>query len=653
MDCKKKELIMQIKKSTRKILAANLGQANKYPEFSFQKAPIEIFAFDSLKESDREGLFTEGKQQCMPYTPQANYDRKREMKELPSVELENEKLKAIFYPTLGGRLASLYDKKGERELLFDNPVFQAANLAIRNAWFAGGIEWNGPLYGHSLLTCSPVYFAKVKIDDVEVLRIYEFDRVTSTSWQIDFYLPPNEAKLWIHAKAVNPEEIDKRFYWWTNIAVPVVEGTRVFASSTDEVIHHNSAQEVLRSPWPDFDGFDASYPQNFFNSNGLFFDTHSTPQPWIAVCDGEGKGLMHSSTRNLPGRKFFVWGTAQGGKRWEDYLSLKGKGSYLEIQAGITPTQVQTTEFPAKSHISWTECIAPLDIDPEAAHQNNWFAANKSVEACTKASISEAEINKMHNWMTGFEDQEVCEILQEASAWGQIFEKAVSANISSGLTFDSTPSASEKVWFDFLDTNILNDDNPECLKDFVCSDFWIDKLKYGEESYLLYLNVGIAQLQNESFDEAKQSLKKSLEFCESSFAYRNLALIHESKENITAAFNEYQQAFECSNNDMELAVEIIKFLKKHSFNTEMNSFVTNLDGDLAELPERIQLAVAEQRFEEGKIDKAEDLLLNREYATIREGETILTNLWFNIQHAKGNDTKDIPRQIDFRVISEA
>jgi hypothetical protein len=58
---------------------------------------------------------------------------------------------------LGGKLASIYDKQEQRELLFDNPVFQPANLAVLNAWFSGGIEWNGLIPGHTPFTCSSVF----------------------------------------------------------------------------------------------------------------------------------------------------------------------------------------------------------------------------------------------------------------------------------------------------------------------------------------------------------------------------------------------------------------------------------------------------------------------------------------------------------------
>ena len=110
--------------------------------------------------------------------------------------LENEHLKATFLPELGGRLYSLVAKPGERELLFRNPLFQPANLAIRNAWFAGGIEWNVGQFGHTFTTCAPLFAAEIVGPAGEPgLRLYEFERCKRLFWQVDFYLPPGSPIL--------------------------------------------------------------------------------------------------------------------------------------------------------------------------------------------------------------------------------------------------------------------------------------------------------------------------------------------------------------------------------------------------------------------------------------------------------------------------
>ena len=91
----------------------------------------------------------------LPYTLQDGYTRLRQSRELKVAVLENEVLRATFLLEYGGRMWSLVHKPTGRELLDRNPVFQPANLALRNAWFSGGVEWNIGTIGPCPFTCSP------------------------------------------------------------------------------------------------------------------------------------------------------------------------------------------------------------------------------------------------------------------------------------------------------------------------------------------------------------------------------------------------------------------------------------------------------------------------------------------------------------------
>src|SRR6185503_7662855 len=101
----------------------------------------------------------------LPYRLQDQYDRLRAPRAFKTAVLENQHLRATFLLELGGRLWSLIDKRSDRELLFVNPVFQPANLAVRDAWFSGGVEWNVSIIGHSAFTCAPLFAARVAADD--------------------------------------------------------------------------------------------------------------------------------------------------------------------------------------------------------------------------------------------------------------------------------------------------------------------------------------------------------------------------------------------------------------------------------------------------------------------------------------------------------
>ena len=112
----------------------------------------------------------------LPYTVQDGYTRDLRPRPFRVAVLENEILRATFLLELGGRLRSLVHKPSGRELLAANPIFQPANLAIRNAWFSGGVEWNVGLTGHCPFTCSPLFAARVQGEDgTPILRMYEWD----------------------------------------------------------------------------------------------------------------------------------------------------------------------------------------------------------------------------------------------------------------------------------------------------------------------------------------------------------------------------------------------------------------------------------------------------------------------------------------------
>ena len=145
----------------------------------------------SLPEEKRRFLGWQAGYRVLPYRMQDVYTRQRAPRDFQAVVLENEYLRATFLPELGGRLVSLVSLPAERELLHRNPVFQPADLAIRNAWFSGGIEWNIGQLGHTFTTCSPLFAAQIRGAAGEPgLRMYEYERCKGLFWQIDFYLPP-------------------------------------------------------------------------------------------------------------------------------------------------------------------------------------------------------------------------------------------------------------------------------------------------------------------------------------------------------------------------------------------------------------------------------------------------------------------------------
>jgi hypothetical protein len=209
---------------------ADVGPLNPLPGLDSQ---ADLHAVVDPGEADaemRRNIAYGRVRSVLPYLEQDGYGRDRRPAEHPVAVLENEHLRATFLLALGGRLWSLVHKPTGREVLYRNPVLQPANLALRNAWFAGGVEWNIGTIGHSPLTCEPLHAVRVlQPDGTPVLRMYELERLREVVFQVDAWLPADSPVLLVHVRIVNPNDVETPMYWWSNVAVPQSTDVRVLA----------------------------------------------------------------------------------------------------------------------------------------------------------------------------------------------------------------------------------------------------------------------------------------------------------------------------------------------------------------------------------------------------------------------------------------
>jgi hypothetical protein len=181
----------------------------------------------------------------LPWAIQYDFGCEREpSKEIDVIVMENEVLRATITPQFGGRVWSLYDKKAQRDVFFNNPAHQPANIAHRKAWSAGGAEfnWSPGIIGHSAFSESPVYVGTV---NDTVLRIWEYDRMNGTVWSVDMAID-DDGVFWVHPTVRNPTENSINGYWWTCVAMSVdEEGMTRVVSNADM-----SLNEKQCSPFP-------------------------------------------------------------------------------------------------------------------------------------------------------------------------------------------------------------------------------------------------------------------------------------------------------------------------------------------------------------------------------------------------------------------
>lgn len=352
------------------LLSANLPEESEIPDIKGDSSLPSFKLTQSVP--DNHGLYIgQGMvPSVLPYKMQSMYDRELKKLQYPAAILENEYIRATFLPSLGGRLWSLYDKRLKKELLYKNKAITFANLALCNAWFAGGVEWNIGVRGHSHLTCSPLFTCReINKQGDEILKMYEYEAIRGLAYVIRAGLYKDSLRINISIE--NTKEAPTYLYWWSNIAIRQTKDTRVLVPTDKSYVtaYKDGGYEISYNDIPMLDGNDISYPANARVAKDYFFDIPRENKKWIAAIEGDGTGILHLSDRTLIGRKLFVWGNADGGRHWNDWLTCGGE--YAEIQAGLSKTQFEHIPMNGRQIVSWNECYRSVTVkDPSGEYRD-------------------------------------------------------------------------------------------------------------------------------------------------------------------------------------------------------------------------------------------------------------------------------------------
>jgi tetratricopeptide (TPR) repeat protein len=291
-----------------------------------------------------------------PYTMLDDLSDHREVKQYRAIFLENEYLKAIILPDVGGRLYSLYDKQAKREVFYRNHVVKYGLVALRGAWISGGIEFNFP-NGHTTVTVSPVDARVLNAPDGSATAVVGgLDRVTGMHWEIWLTLRPGQAFLEQKVILFNSTALPQLYWFWANAAVPATQDMQ-FIYPMREVNPHSHTEIWTYPVWQ---GVDYSWYRNFPQPTSLF-GLQVQRNFFGAYYHAVDYGVVHvADFRQNPGKKIWSWGRAGDGLIWTRLLT-DDDGPYNEIQSGRYETQLSQEFLPAGRVESWTEYWYPVD----------------------------------------------------------------------------------------------------------------------------------------------------------------------------------------------------------------------------------------------------------------------------------------------------
>lgn len=281
--------------------------------------------------------------------------------------IENEYIKVMILPELGGRIHMAYDKVKKRHFVYYNQVVKPALVGLTGPWISGGIEFNWPQH-HRPSTFLPTDFSiEENADGSKTVWCNEVERMFRTKGMQGFTLYPGKAYIEIKVQIYNRTSFPQTFLWWANPAVVVNDHYHsVFPPDVNAVFDHGK-RDV--SSFPIATG--VYYKQDY--SAGVDISKYKNipvPTSYMAIkskFDFVGGyeehvqgGLLHVADHHVsPGKKQWTWGNGDFGRAWDRNLTDED-GPYIELMTGMyTDNQPDFTWLQPYEEKSWVQYFMP------------------------------------------------------------------------------------------------------------------------------------------------------------------------------------------------------------------------------------------------------------------------------------------------------
>jgi tetratricopeptide (TPR) repeat protein len=302
-----------------------------------------------------------------------------------AVSLENEFLRVLVLPEIGGRIHRIVDKLTDSDLIYYQPVIKPALVGLAGPWISGGIEFNWPQH-HRPATFLPTDFHIEEGEDgSRTVWCSDHDPMARMKGMHGVCLRPGSACLELKVRVFNRTNTTQTFLWWANVATRVHEAYQSFfppdvAFVADHARRAMSEYPLCRGLYYGVDYAsrarggvpESERPSRFLPPHCLsnpakpplgsritpslphyapndlsFYANIPTPCSYMCIGSNEdffggydhstGLGLVHVANHHIsPGKKQWTWGNHEFGYQWDRNLTDDDQcDPYIELMAGV------------------------------------------------------------------------------------------------------------------------------------------------------------------------------------------------------------------------------------------------------------------------------------------------------------------------------
>lgn len=340
-----------------------------------------------------------------------------------AVWLENEYLRVLILPEIGGRIHALEDRITGEDLLYRQPVIKPALVGLAGPWISGGIEFNWPQH-HRPATFLPADFeVEHEADGAKTVWCSDHDPLVRMKGMHGVRLCPGRAVLEVRARAYNRTLLPQTFLWWANVATRVHEGYQSFFPPDVTYVADHAKRAMSRyplcdalyygidygrrarsgvpaeerptrylPPWardasptspgksapgaiPDYPPHDLSWYGNI--PTPCSYMAMGSEQDFFGGYDHRsGVGLVHVADHHIvPGKKQWTWGNHEFGYAWDRHLTdptATGEyPPYIELMAGAyTDNQPDFSFLQPGETKAWSQFWYPIHRMGVVHHAN-------------------------------------------------------------------------------------------------------------------------------------------------------------------------------------------------------------------------------------------------------------------------------------------
>ncbi len=281
-----------------------------------------------------------------------------------AVHLENEFLRVMVLPEIGGRIHVGMDKTNGYDFFYRQNVIKPALVGLAGPWISGGVEFNWPQH-HRPATFMPVSFQiEEQADGSRTIWCGDHDPMNRLKGMHGVCLHPGKAYIELKVRLFNRTPLTQTFLWWANIGTHVHELYQSFFPPDVHYVADHAKRAMSSFPLCDSCYYGVNYgersrkgvppeeqppkfiPPGSYPPNDLsWYANIPVPTSYMALGSSEDfhGGYDHKRRAGLvlvadhhiaPGKKQWTWGNHPFGYAWDRNLTDED-GPYIELMSGV------------------------------------------------------------------------------------------------------------------------------------------------------------------------------------------------------------------------------------------------------------------------------------------------------------------------------